>query len=313
MSADSVSLSTPPIAIVIVPASLRPAGSRPRGDPTVATLLAWFVPGGGHLYLGLSGVALLGFAAVAGLYLLGLRLSAGMTFEFLDPELRSRFAPLLSPEAGSLGGLVWQLRQYGYGPGYPRPFPDAVRLGSALCALAGLANVVSMVHANLFARTGRLRESFRPAGQVGLAWLVPGLGHWLQGRRLRAAIVFSLLVGLFVLGTWLAEGSNLSRERHFYYWAGQFLLGAPAIVAEVLFGNAPVTHHIPLVEAGLVYGCVAGLLNVLAMIDVYGWAEAEMLGLDPRVHGRHPGVREEPGAAAADAAGAPPTVGKGSR
>jgi hypothetical protein len=45
-----------------------------------------------------------------------------------------------------------------------------------------------------------------------------------------------------------------------------------------------VSAHIPYVEAGLVYGCVAGLLNVLAMIDVYAWDEARALGLDPRTH-----------------------------
>ena len=256
-----------------------------RGDPTVATLLSWFVPGAGHLFLGEVLVALGVFAVVGGLYALGLALSGGMTFEFLDLELRGALAPALSPEAGNLGGFVWQLRQYGYGPGHPRLFPETVRLGSALCATAGVLNVVLMVHVHLFARLGDLRKALRPAALVGLAWLVPGLGHFLQGRRLRAAIVFILLVGLFVIGTLLAEASNLSRERHFYYWAGQFLLGAPALLAEALFGSTRVSGPIPYAEAGLVYGCVAGLLNVLAMIDVYGWAEARVLGLDPRVRG----------------------------
>ena len=53
-------------------------------------------------------------------------------------------------------------------------------------------------------------------------------------------LIFFSLVGLFVLGTVLAEGSNLSRERHFYYWGGQFVIGAPAIVAEALLGRMAV-------------------------------------------------------------------------
>ena len=120
----------------------------------------------------------------------------------------------------------------------------------------------------------------------------------MEGRRLRAAIVFGLLVGLFAVGTLLADASNLSRERHFYYWAGQFLLGLPALVSEAVLGSTRVTGPIPYAEAGLVYGCVAGLLNVLAMIDVYGWAEAQVLGLDPHRRG---GQREDtpPGAQAA--------------
>jgi hypothetical protein len=270
----------------------------PKGDPTVATLLTWFVPGSGHLLLGDIPVALLGLAIVGGLYALGLSLSKGMTFEYLDPELRGALAPLLSPEAGNLGGWIWQLRNFGYGPGHPRLFPDTVRLGSALCALSGVANAVLMVHANLYARTGSRRASWRPAALVGCAWALPGLGHFLQGRRLRAAIVFGLLVGLFAVGTLLADASNLSRERHFYYWAGQFLLGLPALVSEAVLGSTRVTGPIPYAEAGLVYGCVAGLLNVLAMIDVYGWAEAQVLGLDPHRRG---GQREDtpPGAQAA--------------
>jgi hypothetical protein len=258
--------------------------NQPRGSATVATLLAWFVPGAGHLYLGAVLAGVIGFVLVGGLYALGLRLSNGMTFEFLDPELRGPVAPLLSPEAGTLGGFIWQLRQHGFGTGYPRPFPATVGLGSALCGLAGIVNVLWMVSAHLFARTGRLRASFRPALLMGSAWVLPGLGHVLQGRRLRGAVIFVLLVGLFVAGTFLAEATNLSRERHFYYWAGQFMLGAPALAAEALFGSARVTGYIPYVEAGLVYGCVAGLLNVLAMIDVYSWAEAQELGLDPRTH-----------------------------
>lgn len=280
--------------------SNRPLRPEPRGDATLATILAWFVPGAGHLYLGQLGPALAAFAAVGGLFYLGLQLTAGMSFELLDPELRGPLAPLLSPEAGLLGGFVYQMRAYGFGEGVPRVFPETMRLGTALCATAGIANMLLMVHANVYARTGHLRAAVRPAALVGATWLVPGLGHWLQGRRLRALIVFSMLVGLFVLGSVLAEGSNLSRARHFYYWAGQFMLGAPALAAEGLFGDMRVQAHIPLVEAGLVYGCVAGLLNVLAMIDVYGWAEAELFGLDPREHGRHPGARARAAGAATD-------------
>jgi hypothetical protein len=271
------------------------AGARaPRGDATVAALLTWFVPGAGHLLLGDIPVALLGFGIVGGLYALGLSLSGGMTFEYLDPELRGALAPLLSPEAGNLGGWIWQLRNFGYGPGHPRLFPDTVRLGSALCAVSGVANVMLMIHAHLFARTGSRRTAWRPAALVGCAWAVPGLGHWLQGRRLRAAIVCGLLLGLFAVGTLLADASNLSRERHFYYWAGQFLLGLPVLAAEGVWGATRVTGPIPYAEAGLVYGCVAGLLNVLAMIDVYGWAEAKAQGLDPLARGAPPAASPQP-------------------
>jgi len=253
----------------------KPAPAPPSGDPTVATLLTWFLPGAGHLYLGRTGFALLAFVVVEGLFLLGIKLSDGMGFEFLQEELRGALAPALAPEAGNLGGLLYQIRAFGFGPGFPRPFPEFVALGSALTALSGVLNVCLMCHAHFEARLPRKVGAGRrsPALAVLLTWLVPGLGHWFQGRRLRGVMVFTLLVGMIVLGTLLAETSNLSRERHYYYWGGQFMAGLPAIIAELLWGSRPVTSHIAYAEAGLVFGTVAGLLNIMAMLDVYGWAE----------------------------------------
>jgi uncharacterized protein DUF6677 len=260
-------------------------GTPRRANPNVAALLTWFVPGAGQIYLGrlLPGVAIL--LLVDGMYWLGLKLSAGMTFEYLDLELRGLFAPALSPELGNLGGFLWQMRIYAFGPGYLRVWPEHIQLGSLLCALSGVLNICFMVQAHFDARAGEHVSSpkgtsrWSPSLLVGLAWLVPGLAHAVQGRKLRALLVSVTLVGLFVLGTALAEGSNLSRERHFYYWSGQFLVGLPAIAAEYLGGEMRVTHDIAYVDAGLVFGCVAGLLNVLAMIDVYAYSESRWLGL----------------------------------
>jgi hypothetical protein len=246
-----------------------------RSDPNVATLITWILPGAGHLYLGLLRPALVGFVLIEGLYALGWWLSEGRAFEFLEPELQGPFATVLSPEVGNLGGMIAQLRNVGFGSGEPSPFPAHVALGSLLCALSGLGNAFCMVHAHLAARSRGIVPRSRPSpfAAVALTWAVPGLGHWLQGRRLRAAIVFTLLVGFFLWGTWLSEGSNLSRERHFYYWSGQLLVGLPAIGAELVFGRPPVTHEIPLVDYGLLFACMSGLLNVLAMMDAYGTAE----------------------------------------
>jgi hypothetical protein len=252
----------------------RRAPAPPSGEPNVATVLTWLLPGAGHLYIGRAGFGLLAFVVVEGLYLLGLKLSGGMGFEFLQPELRGPLAPALAPELGNLGALVYQLQTHGFGPGVPRPFPDTIVLGTFLTAISGVLNLCLMVHANFEARLPKDVHSGgrSPALPVLLTWLCPGLGHWYQGRHLRGLLVFASLVGCVALGTYLADGSNLSRERHYYYWGGQLMAGLPAVLLETLFGARRVTGHVAYAEAGLVFASVAGMLNILAMLDVQGFA-----------------------------------------
>ena len=248
-------------------------------SPDFAAILTWFVPGAGHVYLGRPLFGLSVFVLVEALYLFGIRLSEGRLFEFLEPDLQGPLAGGLSPEVGNLGALVWHMKAYGFGPGIPRPWPPHIHLGCWLTAASGMLNACLMTHAHLQARRRSVgtRRSIRPALHVLAGWIVPGLGHLLQRRIARGVAVFVLLVGLFALGTVLAEGSNLDRERHFYYWGGQVLLGLPAMLAECLHAHARVTRDIPYVDAGLVMGCLAGLLNVLALLDVFARAETRAL------------------------------------
>ena len=242
-----------------------------RGVPSVATLLTWFMPGAGHFYLGRAGFGILAFVIVQGLYLLGLSLSDGMGFQFLQEELRGTFSPGLAPEAGNLGALIYHVQTYGFGGIDPQPFPAHVVLGSTLTAISGILNVCLMCHAHYEARVSKdaVSGKLTPALPVFLSWLVPGLGHFFLGRRLRGILIFMALVGCLVLGTVLADSSNLSRERHYYYWGGQLMAGLPAMLLQVARGAKQVVTRIPYAEAGLVFGSVAGLLNILMMIDVY--------------------------------------------
>jgi len=262
--------------------STRP--SERSGEPAVAALLTWFLPGAGHLYLGRQAVAAVGFVVVAGLYFLGLKLSGGMGFEFLAEELRGPLAPALSPELGFLGGMIYQIKSYGFGMGYPRPFPDLIFLGTALTATAGVLNLCLTAQAHHDARRPRnAGYSLQSPGIVcAFAWLVPGLGHVLQKRYLRALLVFVAIVGLLALGSVLADGANLSRERHFYYWGGQFMGGLPAMLMEFVKGHAHITGDIPYGEGGLVIAAIGGLLNILALLDVYAVAEVRAGVIVPR-------------------------------
>ncbi|MFT4537756.1 MAG: hypothetical protein ACI835_000186 [Planctomycetota bacterium] len=263
-----------------------------QGSPAIAVLLTWLVPGGGHLYLGMLRPAVIAFVAIEGMYALGVMLSGGMFLEYLPPEMRSAFAWVLTPEIGNFGALWWHQGQYGYGYGFPRAWPSTMDIGTTLTAASGILNLLMMSRAHMDARLlaarAKPKESLPEPGKMlspGTAiltsWLCPGLGQWLQGRRLRGVLIFAMLVGLFAVGTWLAEGSNLDRERHFYYWAGQFLLGAPAVLTEFANGHPIMTGGVGYADAGVVLASVAGLLNVMSMMDAYAYSEDVTFGRDP--------------------------------
>ncbi|MEZ6015835.1 MAG: DUF6677 family protein [Planctomycetota bacterium] len=264
---------------------MKPHEQQRTGDPTVATLLSWLVPGAGHLYVGQVHLALIGFVVIEALYLAGVLLSHGMFLEYLPPEMRGRFAAALTPEAGNLGALLLHVRQYGFGGDEPRPWPAWMDLGTALTATSGILSILFASHANLLARLPQggtqhpdARAQRDPALCAALTWVLPGLGHIMQGRKARGVVALVLLVGLFGLATMLAHGANLDRERHFYYWAGQFLLGPVALVTEFAHGH-PRLESIPQYkDAGIVIGSIAGMLNVLLMLDVYGYGEDRALG-----------------------------------
>ncbi|MFT7486721.1 MAG: hypothetical protein ACI9F9_002577, partial [Candidatus Paceibacteria bacterium] len=181
-----------------------------------------------------------------------------------------------------------------FGPGFPREFPTHVVLGTTLTAVSGVLNVCLMCHAHFEARLSKsLSSGMRsPALPVLLTWLVPGAGHLYQGRKLRAALVFICLVGCVLAGTILADSSNLSRERHYYYWGGQFFAGLPALLLQWMWGAKQVVSRITYAEAGTVFASVAGMLNVLAMLDVYRSGELAWEAKD-----------EEPGAEVASQTG----------
>ena len=101
------------------------------------------------------------------------------------------------------------------------------------------------------------------------AWAVPGAGHLLLGRRRTGSILLAALPLMFAVGLWL-DG------RLFPFEAGQPLvllmaladlgIGSPYLVAAALgLGDGRVVA--PTYEHGNTFLIVAGLLNLLVMLD----------------------------------------------
>jgi hypothetical protein len=51
-----------------------------------------------------------------------------------------------------------------------------------------------------------------PALAAVLAWLIPGLGHWYQGRGAKAALYFFCIMGLFSYGLYLGGSDQPCRQ-----------------------------------------------------------------------------------------------------
>jgi hypothetical protein len=110
---------------------------------------------------------------------------------------------------------------------------------------------------------------------LAVAWLVPGAGHLWLGRRQKGLIFLVVLPLMFGLGLWL-------KGRLFPFEPSEPLV-ALAALADVAAGLPNIIAHLAGAGAGDVtaitweYGntftIVAGLLNLLVVLDVYDVAE----------------------------------------
>lgn len=125
-----------------------------------------------------------------------------------------------------------------------------------------------------------------------VAWLIPGLGHWLLGKRRRAGIFAGLVVASFVTGSLLHGELAVPQANSPLSWFFTFgclgngilylvrllaLNGLDGIFSAAFpyglhGGGDPIT-------AGFFYGktflYTAGLMNLLVVLDVYDIARGE--------------------------------------
>jgi hypothetical protein len=140
-----------------------------------------------------------------------------------------------------------------------------------------------------------------PAPLVALAgWIIPGSGYWLLGQRARALTVGITVVALFLGGILLAGirivdaprlGSNVTTPQRSGDNQrpddplGRRILDKPWFLGQVLTGplgiaaawgsaraaanpeTASIVSHARIAEIGTLYTAVAGMLNLLAIID----------------------------------------------
>ena len=120
-------------------------------------------------------------------------------------------------------------------------------------------------------------------------WFIPGLGHYLIGEKRRAIILFSCITLLWVSGLliggpgvidWNSTSAPIVRRGQyglfqsfaFEWYRKRYMLVVPAGLAA---GELPKTSKIlyrqsfnRLEEQGVLFIAIAGMLNIMAVIDV---------------------------------------------
>jgi hypothetical protein len=109
-----------------------------------------------------------------------------------------------------------------------------------------------------------------------LGWLVPGLGHWVTGRRPRAVFFAAQIFGLFLAGLALSDFRCISPlDRHPIWALIQIPGGAMTIVVAALTHGLRIEQESAYYGVGCLYASVACLLNVIALCDLYDLTEPE--------------------------------------
>jgi len=103
------------------------------------------------------------------------------------------------------------------------------------------------------------------------AWIVPGLGHLLLGRKWRALILFSAIVTMFLMGIAM-QGEFFSTNTDSYLqtlgYFGELCVGL-AMPAARFFGYAGGNPLFVSADFGTAYLVAAGMLNTLSILDTY--------------------------------------------
>ena len=120
-------------------------------------------------------------------------------------------------------------------------------------------------------------EQISPSTAVAacLAWVLPGMGHWWLGHRTRAAIFFVVITVTFWAGVAVGGVRNTISPKDNGAWiAAQLCVGPQALFA--LYLNQKTVERTdsdslkaawPASNISVVYAGVAGLLNLLVIID----------------------------------------------
>ena len=114
------------------------------------------------------------------------------------------------------------------------------------------------------------RDASRTLAAGLLAWVFPGLGHLFLGRKGKGLVLMGSILALFVLGVMMDSRLQLLLGLEvplaLLFSAAQMGIGAPYVIARLLGFEAGLVTS-PTYEYGNTFTAVAGLLNILVVLD----------------------------------------------
>ncbi|MCH2100870.1 MAG: hypothetical protein MK209_03000 [Planctomycetes bacterium] len=249
--------------------------------------LSFLFPGLGHIVAGARTLGLAWMLIANGALLAGFQFAGYSQFDFgFAWELLGVLKIAITlPESLNFGGTVLIANfasSVEFGGSYAEHLPYR-QLGYLLSGCAGILSVASAPHA-----AGLVLQQLQPnsqrtlhPGKVALfAILVPGLGHWVAGRRFKAKMLGITLFAMFVLGLAMAGFAAFDRQRHGYYWIGQMFHRLPAWLAYLPLLPLKIGAVYPYQDTGFTFTSVAGLFNIVVALDAYHRAETDWLTHD---------------------------------
>jgi hypothetical protein len=120
-----------------------------------------------------------------------------------------------------------------------------------------------------------------PALVLLAGWLVPGAGHLLLGKWVRALLLFVSVLGMFLIGLGLAGKiytPNTGDMLDILGFLGQLGSGVLYAIARV-FGLGATSVVNTLADYGTKFLTVAGLLNIIAAVDAHSLANGRKASL----------------------------------
>lgn len=118
-----------------------------------------------------------------------------------------------------------------------------------------------------------------PALCAALSWLVPGLGHARAGQRDKGMLMGLAVAAVFAMGLLFSHGHAVDRASYSVWWIGQNLFGGGSLFAALVTAPWQMAGAPSNLDLGIVLCTVAGLMNLVVMVDAYTVAERSVFPL----------------------------------